>query len=74
MGNFFDSNAMSMAKFHSSFHEAAKQDFVQGGDLVLIEETGFFDDYNEMNTQTLHAFKKCLRLKQKDMPFLAETK
>ena len=49
MGNFFDKNAMAMAKLHVSFHEAAKQDFVEGGDLIFIEETGFFDDYTEMN-------------------------
>ena len=63
MGNYFDKDAMEHAKLFVSFHEAAKQDFVEGGDLVFIEETGFFDDYTEMNLQTMHAVKKCLRLK-----------
>ena len=74
MGNYFDKDAMAHAKLHVSFHEAAKQDFVEGGDLVFIEETGFFDDYTEMNLQTMHAVKTCLRLKQKDLPEITETK
>ena len=63
MGNLFDTNAMALAKPFVTFHEAVNS-FVQGGDLIFIEEKGHFDDYTEMNAQTLHAFKKCLRLKQ----------
>ena len=62
MGNFFDTNAMARAKPFVTFHEAV-DNFVQGGDLVFIEEKYHFDDYTELNGQTLHAFKKCLRLK-----------
>ena len=64
MGNtIFDSNAMARAKPYVTFHEAVDS-FVQGGDLLFIEEKYHFDDYTELNGQTLHAFKKCLRLKQ----------
>jgi len=65
---------MSRAKPFVTFHEAATDEkFVQGGDLIFIEEQSFFDDYTEMNTQTLHAFKKCLRLKQ-DLSDMREIK
>ena len=74
MGNYFDTKAMARAKLFVTFHEAATTDnFVQGGDLIFIEEQNFFDDYTEMNTQTLHAFKKCLRLKQ-DLSDMREIK
>ena len=74
MGNFFDSNVMARHKLYCTFHEAAKKDFVQGGDLIFIEERSYFDDYPEMNTQTLHACKKCLRLKHPDLKDLKEIK
>ena len=37
--------------------------FVQGGDLIFIQDISYFDDYTRMNTQTLHIFKQCLRMK-----------
>ena len=38
--------------------------YVQGGDLIFIQEKDFFDDYTIMNRQVLHHFKKSLRTKQ----------
>ena len=64
MGNLFgDANAMARAKPFITFYQAV-DNYVNGGDLVFIEEKYHFDDYTEINGQTLHAFKKCLRLKQ----------
>jgi len=37
--------------------------FVQGGDLLFIQDESYFDDYTKMNSQTLHIFKQTLRLK-----------
>lgn len=37
--------------------------FVQGGDLLFFYDNSYFDDYTIMNTQTLHALKKTLRMK-----------
>ena len=37
--------------------------FVQGGDLIFIQDISYFDDYTRMNSQTLHIFKQCLRMK-----------
>ena len=39
---------MARAKPFVTFHEAVDS-FVQGGDLVFIEERYHFDDYTEMN-------------------------
>ena len=50
-------------KKYVSFPQAV-DNFVQGGDLIFIEENYFFDDYTMMNGQTLHRFKQALRLKQ----------
>ena len=36
---------------------------MQGGDLIFIQDISYFDDYTRMNSQTLHIFKQCLRLK-----------
>ena len=41
----------------------AVDNFVKGGDLIFIQEEHYFDGYTMMNGQTLHAFKKILRLK-----------
>ena len=38
--------------------------YVQGGDLIFIEELDFFDNYTRMNRQKLHYFKRALRTKQ----------
>ena len=38
--------------------------YVQGGDLIFVEELDFFDDYTRLNRQVLHHFKKSLRTKQ----------
>ena len=63
---------MGKLKPFATFHDVVDK-FVTGGDLVFIEEKAFFDDYTEMNSQTLHAFKKCLRLKQ-DLSDMKEIK
>jgi hypothetical protein len=37
--------------------------FVQGGDLLFMEDKQYFDDYTILNAQTLHVLKNNLRLK-----------
>jgi len=37
--------------------------FVQGGDLIFMEDMQYFDDYTRLNAQTLHILKNSLRLK-----------
>ena len=37
--------------------------FVQGGDLLFMEDKQYFDDYTILNAQTLHILKNNLRLK-----------
>lgn len=63
MGNCLGGRRSRYAKQLVSFPRVV-HGYVQGGDLIFIEEKDFFDDYTLLNRQVLHAFKRSLRTKQ----------
>ena len=48
-----------------SFPKSVESGFVQGGDLIFIQDDTLFDGYTKINTQTAHIMKKILRMKTK---------
>ena len=58
MGNLFKKAEKNLVSF-----PLAVDKFVEGGDLLFMEDRHYFDEYTIMNPQTMHVFKKCLRLK-----------
>jgi hypothetical protein len=48
-----------------SFPKSVEMGFVQGGDLIFIQDNTLLDGYTKVNTQTSHTLKKVLRLKTK---------
>ena len=48
-----------------SFPKCVETKFVQGGDLLFIQDQMLIDSYTKMNTQTAHYLQKILRTKTK---------
>ena len=69
MGNICGNRGLEKLKPYVPFPNAI-DGYVQGGDLIFIEELDYFDGYTRLNTQTLHHFKRSLRLKQDTNDFL----
>ena len=67
MGNLFDKGPQQneIVRNVISFPKSLEIGFVQGGDLIFIQDTSLFDGYTKMNTQTSHTLKKILRMKTK---------
>ncbi len=63
MGSCFNKNKVLVTKNVVDFPQIV-DNFVQGGDLLFIQETVVIDGYTKLNRQTNHAFQKHLRLKQ----------
>ena len=40
----------------------------KGGDLVLVQDLSYLDDYNRLNSQEAHFLKQLLRFKSKENP------
>ena len=62
MGNCFGGSRRRYTRQLVTFPRII-QGYVQGGDLIFVEEMDFFDNYTMLNRQVLHFFKRSLRTK-----------
>lgn len=63
MGNCFNKGRILVTKNVITYPNAV-DNFVQGGDILFIQELTLVDTYTKLNGQIHHAFLKHLRLKQ----------
>ena len=63
MGGCFNKHRILVTKNVIDYPQAV-DNFVQGGDILFIQETIVIDGYTKLNSQTYHSFQKHLRLKQ----------
>ena len=66
--NLMNSQTEWLGKKLLAFPTAVNK-YVKGGDLIFMEDFQYFDDYTQLNAQTLHVLKMTLRLKSDIMDF-----